>query len=475
VILELLRRLTVKGGLNKVMEYTGPALQHLSVYERETICNMTQELGATSGLFPSDDQTHRFLRAQGRESDWKELGPDPDATYDEVVEIDLSKLEPLIAKPHSPDNVVPVREVAGLPVRQVAIGSSVNSGFTDLMRVAAIMKGKHVAPSLHATLSPGSRQILINLEKEGAMLDMAMAGVRGLEVACGPCIGMGAAPPFRGLSVRTFNRNFPGRSGTPDDQVYLCSPETAAATAIKGVITDPRDLGEAPEFQEPDKYVIYAEDFLQPPADATTVEVYMGPNIKPVPLPDPIAATVAGEVVLKTKDNISTDDILPGGAKVLPLRSNIPAISEYTYIYVDPTFVERARSIAARTGGFIVGGENYGQGSSREHAAIVCMYLGIKAVIAKSFARIHRSNLVNWGVLPLTFADPADYHCVEQGDVLELPDVRKAVEAGESVSVRNVTQGLEFKASHDLTPRQAQILLDGGLLNYIKLHANGHK
>lgn len=464
VILELLRRMTVKGGLNKAMEYTGPALAKMTIYERATIANMNQELGATAGVFPSDEQTRRFLRAQKREQDWKPLAADPNAAYDEEIEVDLSKLEPLIAKPQSPDNVVPVREIAGLPVRQVCVGSSVNSSYRDLKMVAEIVKGKHVAPNLHMTLSPGSRQILVNLEKDGAMLDMALAGVRGLEVACGPCIGMGAAPPSRGPSIRTFNRNFPGRSGTPDDAVYLCSPEVAAATAITGVLTDPRVLGRAPHVQEPDEYIIYTQDFIFP-QNGKDVEIVVGPNIKPVPVPTPIADNIKGEVLIKTRDNISTDDILPAGARVLPLRSNIPAISEFTFNYIDETFPQRAKE---KGGGIIVGGENYGQGSSREHAAIAPMYLGVKAVITKSFARIHWSNLINWAILPLTFAKPADYDGVTQGDVLEIRGVRDAIRKGKSLTVRNVTKGLDIAVQHDLSARQIGILLDGGLLNYIK-------
>ncbi len=469
VILELLRRLTVKGGLNKLMEYTGPGLEKMTVYERATIANMNQELGATAGIFPSDEQTRRFLRAQHREQDWQPLAADPDAAYDEEIEIDLNKLEPLIAQPHSPDQVVPVREIAGMPVRQVCVGSSVNSSYRDLKLVAEVMKGKHVAKNLHMTLSPGSRQILINLEHDGAMLDMALAGVRGLEVACGPCIGMGAAPPSRGPSVRTFNRNFPGRSGTADDEVYLCSPEVAAATALSGVLTDPRTLGPAPRVQEPDDYIIYSEGFIFPPEDGQPVEVIMGPNIKPVPVPNPLADEIRGEVLIKTRDNLSTDDILPAGARVLPLRSNIPAISEFTFNYVDEAFPARAK---AKGGGIIVGGENYGQGSSREHAAITPMYLGVKAVIAKSFARIHWSNLINWAILPLTFTHPGDYAKIEQGDVLELHDVGNRIQRGNDLTMRNVTKGVDIPVKHELSPRQVEILLDGGLLNYIR-HLRG--
>ena len=465
VILELLRRLTVKGGIGKVMEYTGPALERIAVYERETICNMTQELGATSGLFPSDEMTRRFLRAQKREQDWKPLAPDPGARYDEEIEIDLGQLEPLISKPSSPDNVVPVREVEGTPVRQVAVGSSVNSSYRDLAVVAAILRGKHIAPNLHMTLSPGSRQILINILKNGYYADYIVAGVQDRGVACGPCIGMGAAPPSGGNSVRTFNRNFKGRSGTEDDYVWLCSPETAAATAITGVITDPRKLGAPPEIEEPNEYVLYTQDFLPPAVNGHKVEIFTGPNIVPPPPVQPVAASLSGRVLLKLGDNISTDHILPGGNDVLPLRSNIPAISEYTFRYVDHTFPKRAQDAG---GGFVVGGENWGQGSSREHAAIAPMYLGVKAILAKSYARIHESNLVNFGVVPLRFLNPADYESIEQGDELEMPDVRAAISAGRPVVVRNKTQKAEYKLAPKLSPRQVEMLLSGGLTNYLK-------
>lgn len=465
VILELLRRITVKGGIGKVMEYVGPALAQLPVYERETICNMTQEVGATSGLFPSDEMTRRFLRSQRREKDWKPLAADAGAAYDEEIEIDLGKLEPLIARPSSPDNVVPVREVAGTPVRQVAVGSSVNSSYRDLAVVAAILHGKHIAPNLHMTLSPGSRQILINILKNGYYADYVTAGVQDRGVACGPCIGMGAAPPSGGNSVRTFNRNFKGRSGTEDDQVWLCSPETAAATALTGVITDPRTLGEMPRVVEPDEYVIYTADFLEPASNGGKVEIFFGPNIIPPPPVKPLAASLGGVVLLKLGDNISTDHILPGGNDVLPLRSNIPAISEYTFRYVDHTFPARAK---AAGGGFLVGGENWGQGSSREHAAIAPMFLGVKAILAKSYARIHESNLVNFGIVPLRFLNPADYDSIAQGDELEMPDVREAISAGRHAVVRNKTRKLEYKLAPKLSPRQVEMLLAGGLTNYLK-------
>jgi aconitate hydratase len=465
VILEVLRRLTVKGGVNKVMEYVGPALEHLTVYERATICNMTQELGATSGLFPSDEMTRRFLRAQQREADWRPLGPDPDAEYDETLAIDLGALEPLIARPHSPDNVVPVREVAGTPVCQVAVGSSVNSSYRDLMIAAKVLEGRHVAPTLHMTMSPGSRQILANVIKTGALEAMVLAGVRALEVACGPCIGMGAAPPSGGNSVRTFNRNFRGRSGTATDAVWLCSPEVAAATALTGVITDPRTLGDPPKVEEPDRYDLYLKGFLPPAEDPDAVEIYTGPNIVPPPPAQPVPDRVEGEVLLRLGDNVSTDEILPGGNDVLPLRSNIPAISEHTFAYVDPSFPQRARE---RGGGLIVAGENYGQGSSREHAAICPMYLGIKVVLAKSYARIHESNLVNFGIPPLVFVDPADYGSIEQGDRLEAAGVREALEEGRPILARNLSKGREYRLTHALSPRQVEMLLAGGLTRYLQ-------
>jgi aconitate hydratase len=465
VILELLRRLTVKGGLNMVMEYVGPGIANLTVYQRATICNMTQELGSTSGLFPSDGMTRQFLRAQGREADWRLFEPDEDAVYDEELTLDLSALEPLIAKPHSPDNVVAVREVAGTPVRQVAVGSSVNSSYRDLMIVARVLKGKQIAPNLHMTLSPGSRQIFLNLLETGAGIDLMRAGVRALEVACGPCIGMGAAPPSHGNSVRTFNRNFPGRSGTANDAVWLCSPEVAAATALRGAITDPRTLGEPPQIDEPEHYALYTEGFIPPPADPASVDVYLGPNIVPPPPAQPVPDRVKGEVLIKLGNNVSTDEILPGGNEVLPLRSNIPAISQFMFSYVDETFPTRAQ---AKGGGFIVAGENYGQGSSREHAAICPMYLGVKVVLAKSYARIHEANLVNFGIPPLRFGNPDDADLIQQGDVLEIPSLRDALQRGQQVLAKNLTRQHEYRLIHALSPRQVQMLLAGGLTRFLQ-------
>ncbi len=465
VILDLLRRLTVKGGLNKVMEYVGPGLEHLTVWDRATICNMTMELGATTGVFPSDAATHRFLRAQKREADFTPLAPDPDATYDEELTVNLSDLEPLIAKPSSPDAVVPVREVAGTPVTQVCVGSSVNSSYRDLMVVARALHNKHIAPNLHMTFSPGSRQILLNVMKTGAYWDVVAAGVQDRGIACGPCIGMGAAPPSGGNSVRTFNRNFKGRSGTADDAVWLCSPEVAVATALSGVITDPRTLGPVPSIEEPAEYFLHEADYLPPAEHPESVEIYSGPNLVPPPPPTPLPAAVTGPVLIKLGDNISTDHIIPGGNEVLPLRSNVPAISEYTFAYVDPTFPARAREAG---GGFIVGGENYGQGSSREHAALAPMFLQVKAVLAKSFARIHESNLVNFGIPPLRFATPADYAAVGQGDMLELPDLKAQISGGQPILLRNRTTGKEIRLVHALSPRQIEMLLVGGLTNYLR-------
>jgi aconitate hydratase len=465
VILELLRRLTVKGGVNKVMEYVGPAAARMTVYERATICNMTQELGATSGIFASDEMTRRFLKAQKREHTWRPLASDAYAKYDEEITIDLSKLEPLIAKPGSPDNVVPVREVEGTEARQVAVGSSVNSSYRDLMVVARSLKGKHVAPGLHMTLSPGSRQILINIMNTGAFKDLMEAGVRALEVACGPCIGMGAAPPSFGNSVRTFNRNFKGRSGTEDDRVWLCSPETAVATAIYGKITDPRKLGEPPKVNEPEEYELYTADFLTPSKSGEKVEVLRGPNIVPPPPAQPVPEKVEGEVLLILGDNISTDHILPGGNNVLPLRSNIPKISEHTFEYVDKTFPRRAKE---KGGGFVIGGENWGQGSSREHAAIAPMYLGVKVIIAKSFARIHESNLVNFGIPPLIFVNADDHSKIQQGDKLLIEGLRAALEQGKEIIVKNSSRNETYKLTHALSKRKVEMLLSGGLTKYLK-------
>jgi len=465
VILELLRRLTVSGGIGKIFEYTGPGLAGLNVPQRSSIANMGAELGLTSSVFPGDQQTLRFLKAQKREKDFVPLVADDDAKYDEVIELDLSTLEPLVAKPHSPDNVVPVQEIEGTPLRQVAVGSSVNSSFMDLMTAAKIVEGKKVHPNLHMTISPGSRQVLIMATQAGGMSALFRAGARGLEVACGPCIGMGMAPPSGGNSLRTFNRNFPGRSGTADDQVYLASPEIAAASAIKGVITDPRTLGHPPQVEMPDEFYIDDSGFLPPAADPDTVEIIRGPNIRPLPIPPLLTDTLKGPVLLKLKDNISTDEILPAGARILPLRSNIPAIAEYVFNYVDKTFPARAKQ---KGPGFIVAGKNYGQGSSREHAALAPMYLGVRAVIAQTFARIHQDNLVNFGLLPLRFTELEKYDLIDQDDQLVISGILDALREGKRIKLKNLSKNFETELTYELTTRQVQILLKGGLAGLLK-------
>ncbi|MBI2916424.1 MAG: aconitate hydratase [Chloroflexi bacterium] len=465
IILEVLRQLTVKGGTGRVMEYGGEGVATLTVPQRATVANMGAELGATTTVFPSDEQTHAYLLAQGRGHAWEPLAADPDAAYDDVLEIDLSSLEPLIARPQSPDNVCKVRDVEGTPVAQVALGSCNNSGFQDVMTVAGILRGKGVPANVSLVVTPGSMQTLINVYRSGALLDLINAGARILECACGPCIGMGQAPPSNAVSVRTMNRNFAGRSGTADDRVYLASPEVAAASALSGAITDPRRLGDPVVVKLPRKFVINDDYILPPSAEPDKVEIIRGPNIKPLPLASPPDQTVAGQVLIVVGDNVSTDHILPAGAKVLPLRSNIPAIAEYVFERVDPDFVRRTKQIG---GGIIVGGTNYGQGSSREHAALAPMYLGVKAVLAKSFARIHWSNLVNFGILPLTFTAAQDYVAISQGDTLDIPDVASQIRKGKQVTVRNRTKGTAFQAEHALSPRQVEIILAGGLLNYIR-------
>jgi aconitate hydratase len=465
VILEVLRRQTVKGGLGRVFEYGGPGVETLSVPERATITNMGAELGATTSIFPSDERTRDYLRAQKREEVWRFLAADPDAEYDEVVEIDLSTLEPLVACPSSPDAVVPVRELAGTEVAQVCVGSCTNSSYHDLMVVASVLKGHTVHPRLSMTISPGSRQVFTMIARSGALADLIEAGARILESACGPCIGMGQSPPTDAASLRTFNRNFPGRSGTPDDRVHLASPEVAAATALRGVISDPRELGEPPRIEMPREFFI-DDSMIIPPADKPEeVEIVRGPNIAPLPLAEPMPEVIRGELLLKVGDNISTDTILPAGAKILPLRSNIPAISQYVFNYVDATFPQRAEEAGAS---MIVGGANYGQGSSREHAALAPMYLGVKAVFAKTFARMHHTNLINFGILPLRFVNESDYERLNPADVLEIPNVRQAIRDGNQITVRNISQGYEFTAGHDLTPRQVEIALAGGLLNQVR-------
>jgi aconitate hydratase len=466
IILELLRRLTVKGGLGSLIEYGGSGLAHLTVWDRETICNMTQELGATTAVFPSDHQTRAFLRAQRRERDWRPIQPESHAQYDEVIDIDLGALEPLVATPSSPDNVVPVRELAGTALRQVAVGSSVNSSYRDIMAVGLILKDRRVHPNIHMTLSPGSRQILLNVMKTGVMSDLMRSGVRALEIACGPCIGMGAAPPSRGNSLRSFNRNFPGRSGTSDDQVFLASPETCAASALTGMITDPRTLGDPIRVSEPSFYEIYEDGFIRSDADSASVALYASPNIIPPPPVPALPKVVRGEVLLALADHVSTDTILPSGNQVLPLRSNIPALSEMAFVNLDPTFATRARQ--ARSG-IVVAGQNFGQGSSREHAAIVMMHLGVRAVIAEDYARIHESNLINFGILPLRFRNPADRHGIQVGDIISLVNHKRAL-ASEDVPIvaRVLGRDHRFEVGFALSPRQREILLAGGLAAYFR-------
>lgn len=464
VILELLRRLSVKGGVGKVMEYAGPGVATLTVPERATVTNMGAELGATTSVFPSDEQTRAFLMAQGREEAWQPLAAEADAEYEEEVEIDLTALEPLVAQPHSPDNVVPVREVAGQPVDQVCIGSCTNSSRHDLMTVAALLRGKTISPRVSLTVSPGSRQVLNMIARYGALADLIAAGARILESACGPCIGMGQAPATGGVSVRSFNRNFPGRCGTASAGVYLASPEVCAAAALRGELTDPRTLGDYPRLALPERYEV-DDRMILPPAEALeTVEIVRGPNIQPVPTRGPLEDELAMRVLLKVGDNVTTDDIMPAGAKVLPLRSNIPAISRYVFSGVDADFADRAEEWG---GGFIVGGENYGQGSSREHAALTPMYLGVQAVLARSFARIHQANLVNFGILPLRIAEQA-YEHLQSGDTLRIAGIRRVVAAGDPLMVENLTQGYSFTAEPQLSPRQVEVLLAGGVLNLVR-------
>ncbi len=467
VILKVLELLSVKGGVGKIIEYGGEGVKTLTVPERATITNMGAELGATTSIFPSDGITRDFLRAQGREEQWVELSSDPDARYDEVIHIDLSALEPLAACPHMPDRIKPIRELAGQKINQVCIGSCTNSSYLDMMRVAAILKGKTVHPDVSLTVGCGSKQVFNMLARNGALADIIAAGARILECACGPCIGMGQSPGSAGVSLRTFNRNFEGRSGTADAQVYLVSPETAAASALAGVFTDPRSLGEAAEIPMPESFLI-DDNMIEPPVEEAlmeTVEVERGPNIKPLPVAGPLAETVEGKAVLKVGDNITTDHIMPAGAKILPYRSNIPYLSQFCFGVCDKSFPDRCK---AEGGGLVIGGKNYGQGSSREHAALVPLYLGVKAVIAQSYARIHAANLANTGILPLEFLKEGDYEGIDEMDELVLPHVREEIEKGEEVTVENRTKGTAIKVKAVLSQRQREMVLAGGLLNYTK-------
>lgn len=468
VILEVLRRMSVKGGVGKVIEYCGEGVKTLTVPERATITNMGAELGATTSIFPSDETTLAFLKAQDRADVWSELKADDDAVYDEQIDIDLSQLIPLAACPHSPDNVKSVNEIGKLKIDQVCIGSCTNSSYVDMMKVAHILKGKTVDPSVSLAIAPGSKQVLNMIAENGALADMIAAGARILESACGPCIGMGQSPNSKGVSLRTFNRNFEGRSGTKDGQIYLVSPEMAAVSALTGYLTDPRTLGDMPEFKLPEHFKIN-DNMVVPPADEAdmdSVEVLRGPNIKPFPQTSPLDDSIDCQVSLKVGDNITTDHIMPAGAKILPLRSNIPAISQHCFTVCDEDFPRRAKNMGKS---IIVGGSNYGQGSSREHAALAPLYLGIKAVLVKSFARIHRANLINAGILPLTFVNEADYDKINQGDEIVLADVRADVEADMSkLTVVNKTTGVEIPVLCELTGRTKDIILAGGLLDYTR-------
>lgn len=465
VILEVLRRLSVKGGVGYIVEYCGDGVKTLSVPERATITNMGAELGATTSIFPSDENTLEFLKAQGREDVYVPLSADQDAVYDKELVINLSELEPLAACPHSPDNVKPVRELAGMKIDQCCIGSCTNSSFVDMMKVAYILDGKTCSPSVSLAIAPGSKQVLSMISANGALTKMIDAGARILESACGPCIGMGQSPNSKGISLRTFNRNFEGRSGTRDAEVYLVSPETAAASAITGFMTDPRTLGEMPIFRLPEKFVIN-DNMIEPPvpqSEMQNVEILKGPNIAGYPKTSPLADSLSVPCSLKVGDNITTDHIMPAGAKILPLRSNIPEISKHCFTVCDETFPSRAKALGAS---IIVGGENYGQGSSREHAALAPLYLGIKAVIVKSFARIHKANLINAGILPLTFKNPDDYNLISQGDMLKFENLREAVKKGGDIEA--VVNGKKIELNLDVSDRDRDIMLAGGLLDYTR-------
>ena len=464
IILKLLEILSVKGGVGKVIEYGGD-LSSLSVPERATITNMGAELGATTSVFPADDVTRAFLAAQKREDVFTPLCADEDATYSRIIEINLDELVPLAACPHSPDNIKPIKDLAGKKIDQVCIGSCTNSSYLDLMKVAKILKGKTVAEHVSLVIAPGSKQVLDMLAKNGALSDIIASGARILECACGPCIGMGQAPNSAGVSLRTFNRNFEGRSGTADGQIYLVSPETAAVSALTGVFTDPTTCVPDLTVEMPEEFLINDNMVVKPYPAEEEHEVIYGPNIKPFPLNKELPETLAAKAVLKVGDNITTDHIMPAGAKILPFRSNIPYLSQFCFGVCDKTFPERALEWG---GGFVIGGQNYGQGSSREHAALVPLYLGVKAVVAKSFARIHAANLINSGILPLTFENEADYDRIDQGDELEIPAIRTNVQDGVPMVLVNKTKGIEIPLTTVFTDRQKKMILAGGLLNATK-------
>ncbi|MBQ2391317.1 MAG: aconitate hydratase [Clostridia bacterium] len=471
VILEVLRIMSVKGGVGKIIEYGGEGVKTLSVPERATITNMGAELGASTSVFPSDEITKQFLAAQGREEDYTPVFADEDAVYDEVIEIDLSSLKPAAAMPHMPDNVKSVSEIGKIKVDQVLIGSCTNSSLRDMLTVAAILKGKTVHPDVSVGVAPGSKQVFNMLAQCGALSDLIAAGVRVLECACGPCIGMGQSPNSAGISLRTFNRNFEGRSGTADGKIYLVSPETAAASALTGVLTDPTELGVAPTIEMPEKFLVNDNMIVEPASEeeAESVEILRGPNIKPFPVTTELEQCIKAPAVLKVGDNITTDHIMPAGAKILPYRSNIPYLSQFCFKQCDEKFAERAKAAGSS---IIIGGSNYGQGSSREHAALVPLYLGVKAVIAKSFARIHVANLINAGIIPMTFVNEADYDAVNKDDSLVFDGIKDAIKNGDNVfTVKNETSGKTFDVKIDFTERQRSMLLLGGLLNYTKENA----
>jgi aconitate hydratase len=469
IILEILRRLTVKGGVGRIFEYYGPGVKTLSVPERATITNMGAELGATTSLFPSDEVTRAFLKTQGREEAWIELSADEGATYDETLEIDLSNIEPLAACPHSPDNIRTIRELTGIKVDQVLIGSCTNSSLKDLMTVAAVLKGKKIHPDVSLAIAPGSRQVMEMLAANGGLTDIIATGARILETACGPCIGMGQAPSTGAVSVRTFNRNFKGRSGTEDAEVYLASPEVAVACALTGSFIDPRELGAYPAITLPASFHIDDSMIIRPVKEPASIEVRRGPNIRPLPKRGPMEDTLELSAILKLKDNITTDDIMPAGSKILPLRSNIDAISHYVFSGIDKDFPEQAKAAGA---GFILAGDNYGQGSSREHAALAPMHLGIKAVFAKSFARIHRSNLINFGILPIGI-DEKGYGQIEKGAVVSIRNIHAALAKSSPIKVSIINAGKQLNCTLTLSERESEILKEGGLLNFINKKVRG--
>ena len=470
IILEVLRRISVKGGVGYILEYTGEGVKTLSVPERATITNMGAEHGATTSIFPSDEITREFLKAQKREEDFVELFPDDDAVYDKTITINLDELVPLVAKPHSPDAVDTCENIGKIKVDQVFIGSCTNSSYQDMMKAAKILKGKTVHPDVSLVIGPGSKQVLNMLAENGALADMIDAGARILESACGPCIGMGQSPKTDAVSLRTNNRNFYGRSGTLSASVYLVSPETAAASAITGVLTNPMELGDSVDLtvEMPKEFKIHDNMVIAPPEDAADATVVRGPNIKEFPINKPLADNIEGKALIKVEDNITTDHIMPSNAKLLPYRSNIPYLSDYCLASCDGEFSKRAKEAG---GGFIIAGSNYGQGSSREHAALVPLYLGIKAVIAKSFARIHMANLINNGIMPLTFNNPDDYDIIEKDDVLSFEGLRDKIMSGGELTFKDVTKNKEISVSIALSERQKHIMLDGGLLNYTRENA----